>query len=92
MLRMCQLEFVPCAPDVLSDSQLVGGCGHWWVWSLTKWLFYSQETDVIVSQVLDELGISLDQELSQITPGLDKPHIQVTQTVRDKLIIIIIIE
>jgi charged multivesicular body protein 2A len=37
-----------------------------------------QETDVIVNQVLDELGISLDQELSGIIPGLDKPHIQQT--------------
>ncbi|XP_064387470.1 charged multivesicular body protein 2a-like [Halichondria panicea] len=35
-----------------------------------------EETDVIVSQVLDELGISLDQELSGITPGLDRPRIQ----------------
>ena len=30
---------------------------------------------MIVSQVLDELGISLDHELSEITPGLDKPHV-----------------
>lgn len=30
---------------------------------------------MIVSQVLDELGISLDHELAEITPGLDKPHI-----------------
>ena len=37
--------------------------------------FHLQETDVIVSQVLDELGISLDHELSEITPGLDKPHV-----------------
>ncbi len=37
---------------------------------------HMQETDVIVSQVLDELGISLDQELSGITPGLDRPRIQ----------------
>ena len=36
---------------------------------------------MIVSQVLDELGISLDQELSEITPGLDRPHIQTTQPV-----------
>lgn len=35
----------------------------------------NQETDVIVNQVLDELGISLDHELSDIIPGLDKPHI-----------------
>jgi hypothetical protein len=28
-----------------------------------------------VSQVLDELGISLDHELSEITPGLDRPHV-----------------
>lgn len=28
-----------------------------------------------MSQVLDELGISLDHELSDITPGLDKPHV-----------------
>ena len=34
-----------------------------------------QETDVIVNQVLDELGISLDHELGDITPGLEKPHI-----------------
>ena len=33
---------------------------------------------MIVSQVLDELGISLDHELSDITPGLEKPHIQQT--------------
>lgn len=38
-----------------------------------------EETDVIVSQVLDELGISLDQELSEITPGLERPHIQTNQ-------------
>ncbi len=46
----------------------------------TTYLFtiptHAQETDVIVSQVLDELGISLDQELSGITPGLDRPRIQ----------------
>ena len=30
---------------------------------------------MIVNQVLDELGISLDHELADITPGLDKPHI-----------------
>ncbi len=30
---------------------------------------------MIVNQVLDELGISLDHELSDITPGLDKPHV-----------------
>ena len=30
---------------------------------------------MIVSQVLDELGISLDHELAEITPGLDKPRI-----------------
>ena len=30
---------------------------------------------MIVNQVLDELGISLDHELSEVTPGLDKPHI-----------------
>lgn len=30
---------------------------------------------MIVNQVLDELGISLDHELSDIIPGLDKPHI-----------------
>ena len=35
-----------------------------------------QESEVIVQQVLDELGISLDHELSEITPGLEKPHIQ----------------
>lgn len=34
-----------------------------------------EETEVIVSQVLDELGISLDHELSDITPGLEKPHV-----------------
>ena len=34
-----------------------------------------EETDVIVNQVLDELGISLDHELGDITPGLEKPHI-----------------
>ncbi|KAL5469528.1 hypothetical protein EMCRGX_G030793 [Ephydatia muelleri] len=34
-----------------------------------------EESDVIVSQVLDELGISLDHELAEITPGLDKPRI-----------------
>ncbi len=28
-----------------------------------------------MSQVLDELGISLDHELSDITPGLDRPHV-----------------
>lgn len=37
-----------------------------------------EETEVIVSQVLDELGISLDQELSGITPGLDRPHVEQT--------------
>ena len=36
---------------------------------------------MIVSQVLDELGISLDQELSEITPGLERPHIQTNQPV-----------
>ena len=30
---------------------------------------------MIVNQVLDELGISLDHELSEVTPGLEKPHI-----------------
>ncbi len=30
---------------------------------------------MIVNQVLDELGISLDHELSDITPGLDRPHV-----------------
>ena len=30
---------------------------------------------MIVNQVLDELGISLDHELGDITPGLEKPHI-----------------
>lgn len=39
-------------------------------------VYKTQETEVIVSQVLDELGISLDHELSEITPGLEKPHIQ----------------
>lgn len=34
-----------------------------------------EESEVIVNQVLDELGISLDHELSEVTPGLDKPHI-----------------
>jgi len=34
-----------------------------------------EETDVIVNQVLDELGISLDHELGDITPGLEKPHV-----------------
>ena len=38
-------------------------------------LKFKQETEIIVSQVLDELGISLDHELSDITPGLDKPHV-----------------
>lgn len=38
-----------------------------------------EESEVIVQQVLDELGISLDHELSDITPGLEKPHIQQTQ-------------
>ena len=38
-------------------------------------VLFVQETEVIVSQVLDELGISLDHELSEITPGLDKPHV-----------------
>ena len=28
-----------------------------------------------MSQVLDELGISLDHELSDIIPGLEKPHV-----------------
>lgn len=37
-----------------------------------------EETDVIVNQVLDELGISLDHELSDIIPGLDKPHVTST--------------
>lgn len=37
-----------------------------------------EETEVIVSQVLDELGISLDHELSDITPGLEKPHLAST--------------
>ena len=32
-----------------------------------------EETEAIVGQVLDELGISLDLELSNITPGLDRP-------------------
>lgn len=41
---------------------------------------------MIVSQVLDELGISLDQELSGITPGLERPHIS-TDTVSDLLIL-----
>jgi len=36
---------------------------------------HTQETDVIVNQVLDELGISLDHELGDITPGLEKPHV-----------------
>ena len=36
---------------------------------------------MIVSQVLDELGISLDQELSGITPGLDRPHVEQTPQV-----------
>ena len=31
-----------------------------------------------MSQVLDELGISLDHELSDITPGLEKPHVAST--------------
>ena len=30
---------------------------------------------MIVNQVLDELGISLDHELSEVVPGLEKPHI-----------------
>lgn len=34
-----------------------------------------EETEIIVNQVLDELGISLDHELSDITPGLDRPHV-----------------
>jgi charged multivesicular body protein 2A len=38
-----------------------------------------EESEVIVQQVLDELGISLDHELSDITPGLEKPHIQQSQ-------------
>ena len=33
---------------------------------------------MIVNQVLDELGISLDHELGDITPGLEKPHIAST--------------
>ena len=33
---------------------------------------------MIVNQVLDELGISLDHELSDIIPGLDKPHVTST--------------
>ena len=41
---------------------------------------------MIVSQVLDELGISLDQELSGITPGLERPHIS-ADTVSDLLIL-----
>ena len=35
-----------------------------------------EETEAIVGQVLDELGISLDLELSNITPGLDRPKIR----------------
>lgn len=34
-----------------------------------------EESEVIVNQVLDELGISLDHELSEVVPGLEKPHI-----------------
>jgi len=37
---------------------------------------------VIVNQVLDELGISLDHELADITPGLDKPHVMQSGSVR----------
>ncbi|XP_003384449.1 PREDICTED: charged multivesicular body protein 2a-like [Amphimedon queenslandica] len=44
-----------------------------------------EETEVIVSQVLDELGISLDQELSGITPGLERPHIS-TDTTKQKVV------
>ena len=33
---------------------------------------------MIVNQVLDELGISLDHELADITPGLDKFHVAQT--------------
>ena len=36
---------------------------------------------MIVSQVLDELGISLDHELADITPGLEKPVVQMNQPV-----------
>ena len=43
---------------------------------------------MIVSQVLDELGISLDQELSEITPGLERPHIQTNQPVSNSVQII----
>lgn len=41
----------------------------------TQTRMHTQETDVIVNQVLDELGISLDHELGDITPGLEKPHV-----------------
>lgn len=37
---------------------------------------------MIVSQVLDELGITLDHELADITPGLEKPRIQTGASVR----------
>ena len=39
-----------------------------------------EETEAIVGQVLDELGISLDLELSNITPGLDRPKISQDET------------
>ena len=35
-----------------------------------------------MNQVLDELGISLDHELSEVTPGLEKPHITQVGKVR----------
>ena len=43
---------------------------------------------MIVSQVLDELGISLDHELSDITPGLEKPHVASTGQVGSIICII----
>ena len=43
---------------------------------------------MIVSQVLDELGISLDHELADITPGLEKPVIQTKQAVSISTVIL----
>lgn len=42
---------------------------------------------MIVNQVLDELGISLDHELSEVTPGLEKPHISQVGKVKGLLIL-----
>lgn len=44
-----------------------------------------EESDAIVQQVLDEMGISLDAELSDVTPGLDRPHMATVDKGKQKV-------